>query len=364
MGITRIGNITGLDDVGIPVVMVCRPNSRSLAVAQGKGLTLPAAKAAGVMEAIERYHGEHVTLPLKLTTYEELRYTHEVLDPVVLSPTSLYHPHAQLAWIEGQDLCSDERCWIPYELVHTNFTLPMPASGGLFRQGSSGLAAGNDASEAISHGICEVVERHSTARWRELDAAARSRTRIDLDTVDDPGCRQLLGKYERARIGAAVWETTTEIGIPAFLCTIVGGAAAVPRRLYGCSGMGCHPSREIALTRALTEAAQSRLTLIAGSRDDVPRDAYEQAMHPSVLEGFGPMRSFREVATHEGATFEDDLAWETARLAEAGFSRVVVVDLTRPELRIPVFRVIVPGLVTPDDMGYVLGPAARIGDLR
>ena len=32
MGITRIANVTGLDNIGIPVVMVCRPNSRSLSV--------------------------------------------------------------------------------------------------------------------------------------------------------------------------------------------------------------------------------------------------------------------------------------------------------------------------------------------
>jgi ribosomal protein S12 methylthiotransferase accessory factor YcaO len=38
MGITRIANVTGLDSVGIPVVMVCRPNSRSVAVSQGKGI--------------------------------------------------------------------------------------------------------------------------------------------------------------------------------------------------------------------------------------------------------------------------------------------------------------------------------------
>ena len=38
MGITRVANVTGLDSVGIPVVMVCRPNSRSVAVSQGKGI--------------------------------------------------------------------------------------------------------------------------------------------------------------------------------------------------------------------------------------------------------------------------------------------------------------------------------------
>ena len=49
MGITRIANITGLDAIGIPVVMVCRPNARALAVSQGNGLTLAAAQASGLM---------------------------------------------------------------------------------------------------------------------------------------------------------------------------------------------------------------------------------------------------------------------------------------------------------------------------
>ena len=53
MGITRVANVTGLDHVGIPVVMVCRPNSWSLAVSQGEGLDLAAAEASGLMEAIE-----------------------------------------------------------------------------------------------------------------------------------------------------------------------------------------------------------------------------------------------------------------------------------------------------------------------
>ena len=36
-GITRVANVTGLDHIGIPVVMVTRPNSRSISVSQGKG---------------------------------------------------------------------------------------------------------------------------------------------------------------------------------------------------------------------------------------------------------------------------------------------------------------------------------------
>src|SRR5712692_4390836 len=80
MGITRIANVTGLDCIGIPVVMVCRPNSRSIAVSQGKGTTLVAAKASGVMESIEFYHAERIQQPLMLGSYAELRYAYRLVD--------------------------------------------------------------------------------------------------------------------------------------------------------------------------------------------------------------------------------------------------------------------------------------------
>src|SRR5580765_5231252 len=66
MGITRIANVTGLDRTGIPVVMVSRPNARSVTVSQGKGVTLDAAKASGIMEALEVWHAERIANSLKL----------------------------------------------------------------------------------------------------------------------------------------------------------------------------------------------------------------------------------------------------------------------------------------------------------
>ena len=134
MGITRVANVTGLDTVGIPVVMVCRPNSRSLAVSQGKGLDLMAAKASGLMESIEQYHAERVSLPLRLASYEELRYTDRVVDVTTLPHIAggLFHPNLRLLWIEGFDLLQDEAVWVPYELVHTDYTLPPVTGGGCF----------------------------------------------------------------------------------------------------------------------------------------------------------------------------------------------------------------------------------------
>jgi ribosomal protein S12 methylthiotransferase accessory factor len=353
MGITRIANVTGLDCIGIPVVVVYRPNSRSLAVSQGKGLDLAAAKASGLMESVESYHAERINLPLKLGSYEELRYTHRLVDLNGLPKTrgSSFHRDLPLLWIEGFDLLQQESVWLPYELAHVNYTLPQPTGSGCFMRSSNGLASGNHILEAISHAVCELVERDATTLWYQLDDAAQSATRVDLDTVDDPDCRWVLEQYERAEVDVAVWETTTDVGIPAFMCEIVDRTEDPLRALYPCGGMGCHPTRHVALLRALTEAAQGRLTAIAGSRDDLPRLEYEQSRSPDALrrsralmQERGSRRNYREAPSQYADTFDEDLAWELERLKSAGIEQVVVVDLSRPEFRLPVARVVIPGL--------------------
>ena len=97
MGITRVANVTGLDSVGIPVVMVTRPNSRSVSVSQGKGVDLAAAKASGVMESIESYHAESIDLPLKLGSHEDLRYKNAIVD-VERLPRLLDRHHCEVHW--------------------------------------------------------------------------------------------------------------------------------------------------------------------------------------------------------------------------------------------------------------------------
>src|SRR5207237_9881329 len=68
MGITRVANVTGLDSVGIPVVVVCRPNSRPVPVSQGKGINLASERARGWMEADEHYHAAARNLQVRLAT--------------------------------------------------------------------------------------------------------------------------------------------------------------------------------------------------------------------------------------------------------------------------------------------------------
>jgi YcaO-like protein with predicted kinase domain len=361
MGITRIGNVTGLDTVGLPVVTVCRPNSRSVSVSQGKGLDLPTAKASGLMESVETYHAETITLPLRLASYEELCYSFRLVEyeELAASSTQAFHPNLRILWCEGRDLLNEESVFVPYDLVHTDYTWPRPAGSECFASSSNGLASGNHLLEAISHGICEVVERDATTLWRFRARAARDSREVVLATVDDAACCQVLDKFERAGVGVRVWETTTDVGIAAFACEIRDRDDDPMRPIPPASGMGCHPARSIALLRALTEAAQSRITLITGSRDDLDPDRYIQ---PTVQERepvTTATRRFSGAPSWDSDTFDDDLDWELDRLRGAGASRVIVVDLTKDVFKLPVARVIIPGLEGHHRVpGYVPGKRA------
>lgn len=365
MGITRVANVTGLDRIGIPVVMVCRPNSRSVAVSQGKGLDLDAAKASGLMESVETWHAERITLPLVLGSFNDLRETHALVEVGTLPRVegSRYRANLPMLWIECRNICSNEPTWLPYELVHTNYTLPSPPGHGCFPASTNGLASGNHGLEAACHAICEVIERDSTSIWHQLSRARRAATRLDLDTVVDDACREVLERLRCANLRVAAWDTTSDVGVPSFYCFITDIDS---EQGHLGAGAGCHPAKQIALLRALTEAIQTRTTYIAGSRDDLMPGEFTRSgileKHRAVdalIARNEASRDFADIPSREFETFEADLRWLRERLESAGIDSVFTIDLTKPDLGLSVVRAVIPGLEAPhDEDDYVPGPRA------
>jgi ribosomal protein S12 methylthiotransferase accessory factor len=125
MGITRIGNVTGLDRIGIPVTTAIRPNSRSVSVAQGKGPTLAQAMASALMEAAEGFHGERLDARFRYTSARTLRRQGRVVDTDALCRTEApLDADTELSWIMSFDLLNDAPCFLPAEIVHTDCTVP------------------------------------------------------------------------------------------------------------------------------------------------------------------------------------------------------------------------------------------------
>jgi ribosomal protein S12 methylthiotransferase accessory factor len=357
VGITRVANITGLDRVGIPVAVAVRPNARSLSVSQGKGLDVDAAKASAVGESLEAYHAEFNDCLVRLDSYAELRRRLPTVDPdrLPLSRTTAYTPWQPIPWTEGFDVRSGEPVWVPYELVHANACLPRVPGSGCFVCSTNGLAAGNTRAEAILHALCEAVERDACALWEQRGWQDRGGTELDLATVDGGPCRELLDRFDAAGIDVLVWDVTSELPLPCYRVIVLDREADPLVAPYPAAfGAGCHPDPEVALCRALTEAAQSRLTVISGARDDLTRERYRTFQSAGAIRAYRDLAhrwqgraEFRKPLAPSAGSVEEDLRICLEALTDAGLGQVAVVDLSRADLPISVVRVLALDLEGP-----------------
>ncbi|MBA3391650.1 MAG: YcaO-like family protein [Deltaproteobacteria bacterium] len=339
-GITRIADLTGLDTLGIPVFAAIRPMGLSLSTQQGKGITADAARVSALMESLETWTAEHVALPVVRGSYRKLRA--RAVDVRELPrPRGRLDLDATWSWVEGVDLLRDEPVLVPLQAVTLDTTFTRPP---VFDISSNGLASGNVLVEAIVHGLAEVIERDAEAAWRR----AGGDRRIVLDTIADPMCQALLDQISATGARVFVWDLASDTGVPVIGCAIMEDPREPAWRTLGFyQGFGAHLVPEIAIARAITEAAQTRLTYIAGARDDFFGFDYARATDPELLADIwdrlaGPCE--------EPASFDDlpratpaSLGHALELLVERIAGPVIAVDLTHPELRVPVVKVIAPG---------------------
>lgn len=366
-GITRVANITGLDRIGLPVVNVVRPLSRSVSVSTGKGVSLEAAKVSGIMESIEAHHAENLRLPVHRTTVATVARLGRPVDLTRLPMRDDAPPldEAPLAWVEGFDILGQTPRLLPLETVTNDFTIGVDRGPeGIFFKGSNGLASGNNVLEAITHALYEIIERDAITLFHYHFGRVRAFPRLDLDHPCLDGPRALIERIHSLGMEVHLWDITSDVGVPCAYCMIWEGLAASRSKARATIGSGCHASPSIAMSRAITEAAQDRLTLIAGARDDLLARNY-------VIDGdfADRIRESLEIDTRPPVapswpadpctpTYDAELRRVCANLAAVGIEEAVAVDLGWPEHPdISVAKVVVPGLEPPhDDVGYQPGP--------
>ena len=342
-GITRIAELTGLDTLGIPVFTAIRPMGRSLSTQQGKGITARAAQVSALMESLETWSAEHIELPVVRGSYRKLQDRAVDVRRLARSRKRL-DLDARWAWVEGVDIMRDEPVLVPLDSVTLDTTFTKPPT---FDISSNGLASGNVIVEAVVHGLCEVIERDAEAAWRR----AGGDRRLVLDTIDDPGCRALIERIVATGARVFVWDLASDTGVPCIGCAIMEDPREPAWRALGFyQGFGAHLVPEIAIARAVTEAAQTRLTYIAGGRDDFFPTDYARATDPDVM---ADLWSRLAAPCDEPVSFDElerlepkSLGHALEILVERVGGQVIVVDLTHPQLRVPVVKVIAPGRAT------------------
>ena len=353
MGITRLANVTGLDRIGLPVCVAVRPNARSLSTSQGKGDTLEAAMVSALMESSEVWHAEHIDLPLRYGSEQQLSESVEIIDmrqaPVRIDAT--YDPRRAIQWVEGYDLIARRPRWVPFDLVSINL-VRQPGHSPVFLESTNGLSSGNHFSEALVHALTEVIERDAMSLWEVYPTESRKQRQVDLATIRDQGLRRIIDRLHAVGIIVGVWDTTADVGVPTFSCVILEDASSEHwRPIPAYFGSGTHLDPVIALSRAINEAIQSRLTAISGSRDDMFEADYTRAGnredHERIIEGLrnpAPTLAFRSAHLRVGEYFQDDVATLLAQLQAIGIDSAVAVNLTKPRIGIPVVKVVVPAL--------------------
>ena len=210
---------------------------------------------------------------------------------------------------------------------------------------SNGCAAGNTLGEGIVQGFLELVERDSYAIWWYTRS---QRTEVDLDQFDDPYIRDL--RVQLAETGRRLWvlDITSDLGIPSYVAFTHWMENSQDSIEFG---SGAHFDPQIALLRAMTELSQFLSIGLMGGRSPEGLDYHGSASppafrlkdHPYLTPAGGSVET-----SYASSKFNEldkrDQVMACVDLARKHGLDFLVLDQTRPDIEVPVVRVIVPGL--------------------
>ncbi len=352
-GVSRLARLTGLDKIGIPVWSAISPNARSIVINQGKGITDNDAKVSAAMEAIERAVACAPAVPTRMATRRALCEGDRALTLPCLVATGEpdLGDDETVAWLRGFDLADGATTWVP---LHAS-TLDRTIEGCRYWQSSDGLASGNTETEAILHGLLERIERDAETLWRLLPLSGKLNSCIDPASFEDPILDQMARQIAACGLQLRLFDMTSNVAVPCYAATLADAGiltARQPRYHDVTIGHGAHLVARRAAIRAVTEAAQSRLTYISGARDDVFPETFTRPLPGESQRLFEaiPQRKTTPPTSAEGGPHAQ-LSFAIQRLEEARIRSVVVVPLVEEEaMPFSVVKVLVPGLENPDGL--------------
>ena len=372
LGITRVGDIAGLDCIDIPVWFACRPNSRALSVSQGKGATDAQARIAAVMEAAE---GAVAERPEDLvdsfgTVAETAAQGRKVVpfEQLMRCRPELLRTDHRYAWVRGEALRAGCEVLAPFELIGLDMRAATPWDHAAFKMSSIGLAAGRDRAAVIVHALQEVIEHDATSALDLLGLGAGIARPVEYVPGRHAGLDRLVALVRTAGFEPKFFSLGRRFHLPVigcFFARLVASADGAGATLT--AGFACRPDAHDAAVAALLECVQSRATDIAGSRDDIKDSDYggSRARLPSdagpALQGFDAVPGHRPQDGAENGEMRLDHLM--ACLGTGGIEDIYCFPLAKPELGIEVVRVLVPDLAVGGEGGVTAGGAGLIDAL-
>lgn len=337
-GVTRVADVTGLDRLGLPVWQAVRPAGRSLSVHQGKGASADAARIGALCEAMEAHWAEFVVADGPVCELADLPHGARApeLGDYCGNRDKLPQSAEPIEWCLAKDLMSGKPCYLPHALVSLDYTKGLPS---FFERTSGGLGAGAAEPDAMQTALLEVIERDAVGEWQRRDPARRRATSIDLDTIPYAWFRAWRTRFASLDMELHAFRVRSIVGLPILMC-VIGGLEEFGPAYRRFSGTAAHGDPEVALFKALAEAIQSRLTLIAGVRDDIMPSYYARP-RPKPAEGDASPGRQAWDQIEPMACRLDRIA---ERLAELGYAQIAVKRLDDGLDGVAVAKAFVPGL--------------------
>jgi ribosomal protein S12 methylthiotransferase accessory factor len=321
----------------------------------GKGSTAEQGEASALMEAIERYSGifqgdeirlkrrfkdfppGDAILPNDIQLFSDAQFqrgpatSHEES-----SVPAQFDQSAEIEWSPVWSLRDGRFKYLPTSILYFYYRGP-----GRMPSDSNGCAAGNTLEEAIVQGFLELVERDAYAIWwyNRLQ-----RPQVDLDQFEDYYIRDL--RSQLAETGRRLWllDVTSDLGVPTYVAITHWMDEGRENIEFG---SGAHFDTRIASLRALTELNQFlSIGMMGGAKSDKSSldgvTPLRLQDHPFLIPSNAPathrsLSEFGHLNTREQVT-------ACVKLAEQAGLDFLVLDQTRPDIGVPIVRVVVPGL--------------------
>jgi ribosomal protein S12 methylthiotransferase accessory factor len=259
-----------------------------------------------------------------------------------------FEPDKPLDWSPVWSLTHTRTRYLPTSYLYYGY--PRADERFVALADSNGSAAGATLAEACLQGLYELIERDSVALWWYNRVR---RPGVDLDGLERAWIEELRSFYER--IGREFWllDLTSDLDIACF--------AALSRRLGGSTedivmGFGAHHDPGVAASRAITEMNQFMPAVLDIGTDgttqyhvhDPDTVRWWTSAHVvdqpylTPLASVTPTQLQRDLEPR-ALTVADRFRSVVAALESRGFE-VLALDQTRPDIGLPVAKVIVPGL--------------------
>lgn len=347
-------------------------NSHIRSANGGKGKTPAQAKTGALCEAIERYcmtyqgdepriraslqslavNGIHPNLCMNFSDrqYHEREETNRQCSKLFALVPIPFDSQEEMEWSPVYSLTEQRFKYMPTAFCYTQY--PAEDESKLFSYpDSNGCAAGNTIEEAILQGFLELVERDSVAIWWYNRVR---RPGVDLDSFEDPYFSHLTNYYESIGRRLYVLDISADLGIPAFAAVSYRPEEQRQNIMFG---FGAHVDAKIAIERALVELNQLMPIAEAPGTDrhkgryltqektftDWLNDATMDNQPHFAVTGNTSLKAADQYPALCEAGVHSALQYCLERAGEAGLETLVL-DLTRPDVELPVARVFVPGL--------------------